>query len=166
MGRRKKLILAVGALVLVTAAIASVCWLLLRRQQSKYGRGPDWPSGPLFLAAAQRDIPRLEAFLEAYPEVLDTRGFFGRTALFSAATDGDSEVVEFLLKKGAAPGPKDDQESTPLHWAAWHGHERVVTLLLEAGAAVDARDDSGHTPLARAAIDGHTQVAKLLLAKE
>eukprot|EP00041_Stephanoeca_diplocostata_P034258 m.1155442 g.1155442 ORF g.1155442 m.1155442 type:complete len:1673 (-) comp24489_c1_seq37:1618-6636(-) len=77
-------------------------------------------------------------------------------ALLSAARRGNSSVVEFLLKRGAAHG-------TSLIEAACHGHLDTVLLLLKCGADVNATNAAGCTALIRAACSGRTLVVKALL---
>jgi hypothetical protein len=68
-------------------------------------------------------------------------------ALINAACFGHPEVVEFLLDRGVAPGAKDHQSFTPLHWAAGNGHVDVVRSLLSRGAPLEAKNAYGGTVL-------------------
>jgi ankyrin repeat protein len=76
--------------------------------------------------------------------------------LFSAAYNGNTEVVRLLLDAGAAPnwtrGGKYDQGYTPLMTALYHGYEDTALALLDKGAATDTRlppvdGDAGFMPL-------------------
>jgi len=67
----------------------------------------------------------------------------GSTALHAAAARGSSELVELLLRKGAALDARDEHGRRPLDLAA---HEGPVVDMLE-GRVVPARD---HTALRRA----------------
>jgi ankyrin repeat protein len=64
------------------------------------------------------------------------------------------QLVELLLKKGAAVDTRDEAGRTALHYAARRGHEELLQLLLEKEAAVHARDDEGRTGLHYAATNG------------
>ena len=51
--------------------------------------------------------------------------------------NGQKEVVELLLSKGAAINLADKDGITPLHTAIQERHKEVVELLLSKGAAID-----------------------------
>ncbi|EQC30461.1 TKL protein kinase, variant 1 [Saprolegnia diclina VS20] len=86
----------------------------------------------------------------------------GYTPLNWAASEGQLEVVRFLLEKGAAIDVKTMLGRTPLHWAASEGHLEIVRLLLTKGAAIDVKTKKGETPLMLAEKDGHGNIAQLL----
>ena len=54
-----------------------------------------------------------------------------RTALHLAASQGQVEVVKFLLTNGASASPKDRYNGSPLDDAKREGHQEVVTYLEE-----------------------------------
>jgi ankyrin repeat protein len=88
--------------------------------------------------------------------------------LLRAAAEGQNEMAERLLEKGAQLESKDGTGRTPLSCAARNGHEAVVKLLLaKDGVDPDSKDARyGQTPLSWAAENGHEAVVKLLLAKD
>jgi RNA polymerase sigma factor (sigma-70 family) len=55
------------------------------------------------------------------------------TPLGWAAGEGDREMVEFLLGRGASVA-KGEAWTTPLAWARQKGHDDIATLLVEVGA--------------------------------
>jgi hypothetical protein len=59
------------------------------------------------------------------------------TALYYAAQEGHTAVVQQLLGAKASVHVVDDENMTPLHKAAYNGHTAVVQLLLNAQSAVD-----------------------------
>ncbi|KAK3237557.1 hypothetical protein CYMTET_52372, partial [Cymbomonas tetramitiformis] len=59
------------------------------------------------------------------------------TPLYAAASNGQKEVVEALLAKGAQVDLADKEGMTPLYRAAYNGHKEVVEALLAKGAQVD-----------------------------
>ena len=73
--------------------------------------------------------------------------------LRNAVRDGDVDLVQDCLHKGAAVHYKDGEGMTPLHQAAVKGYTDVTKVLLEAGASVSAVDKLGQTPLHKAAWD-------------
>lgn len=64
-----------------------------------------------------------------------------------AAKNGDEDVADFLLKRGADIESKDSHGQTPLSWAAENGHEVTVQILHEKGADIESKDSEGRTPL-------------------
>ena len=62
------------------------------------------------------------------------------SALQYAAGYGHTDVVRFLLERGANPAMADDAGQTPLHWATFGPHVEVTRTLVAAGAPITARD--------------------------
>ncbi len=79
--------------------------------------------------------------------------------LFAAACNGDTKVLQRLVKGGKSLKAKDKDGRTPLHFAALGGRLEVAKWLLSQGAELNARDTKGATPLALARQD--TEDAKL-----
>ena len=118
---------------------------------------------PLMLAAKNGDLGAIVQGLEAAND-LEERSFSGKTALLYAAESGCSDVVEFLLKKGAGLN-HIEPEWTPLHLAAMSSSAEVVRLFLNSGGEVNAQNYYGETPLMWAAVRGATDVVELLLRR-
>jgi hypothetical protein len=71
-----------------------------------------------------------------------------RTPLCVAAEQGHAEVVETLLKAGAARNHQTSRaRDTPLGLAIRSGHEAAVKVLLNAGASVHLRNAKGEAPM-------------------
>ena len=86
-----------------------------------------------------------------------------------ACRNGDVEVVNILLNKGAFLGEGIDQYP-PLHYACMHGHADVAKVLLENGADVKYGVNywrngvfKTNTPLLLACKYGHADVVNVLL---
>jgi len=94
---------------------------------------------------------------------LNERDDEGNTSLITAVENGDTEVVQLLLDKGADIETENYDGSTALIWAAANGHTEVVKLLLDKGANIQARNVHGHTALVMAAAYDRTEVVQLLL---
>lgn len=90
----------------------------------------------------------------------------GRTPLFYAAKDGDSEIAAELIGQGAKVNARDKSLETPLHFAARAYQTEIAKMLLENEASVDAQDIHGNTPLSHAVFDsrGRGEMIKLLLS--
>ncbi|XP_073259061.1 transient receptor potential cation channel subfamily A member 1-like [Porites lutea] len=96
------------------------------------------------MACEQGSMPIVEYLVSKDPAIcritlLDHRG---KTPLHLAAGKNHTHIVEFLLEKGAALDPKDDDRRTPLYFAASYGASSVVKLLMEREADVTIRDTS------------------------
>ncbi len=88
----------------------------------------------------------------------------GRTPLsIAAATNGASETVRALLRRGAKVDIVDRAGMSPLLSAAFANDVASVRLLLDAGADANARGATGFTPLMGAAMTGNVDLAQVLL---
>jgi ankyrin repeat protein len=58
----------------------------------------------------------------------------GWTALHYAVTNGDTELVKYLIRYGAFVNKATAEGSTPLFLAKQEGYTEIVTLLKKAGA--------------------------------
>lgn len=91
-------------------------------------------------------------------------GGHGDSALQTAAAHNRVEIVGILLRHGADPNIRTQENRTPLLTAAYHGNTEVVRLLIEAGADVNVAETRfGFTPLIHAAWKGHADIVTLLL---
>ncbi|RMC17288.1 hypothetical protein DUI87_05869 [Hirundo rustica rustica] len=89
----------------------------------------------------------------------------GQTPLMLAAEQGNLEIVQELLKKGANCNLEDADNWTALISAAKEGHAAIVAELLNYNVNLEHRDLGGWTALMWASYKGRTEVAKLLLEK-
>jgi ankyrin repeat protein len=122
------------------------------------------PSDEIYQSIMQGNSRKLLSLLEGNPELLIVKTNYG-PLLYIAAENGNKDIVELLLAKGADVNAKTDRGSTPLHLAAFHNHRNVLELLLVKGAQVNEKSDSGCTPLYSAAEKNSMDAAKLLIAK-
>ncbi|KAG8194403.1 hypothetical protein JTE90_011015 [Oedothorax gibbosus] len=79
--------------------------------------------------------------------VLDTKDLNGRTALSWACESGKTDLVCFLIEKGADFTVKDNESSNLLHIASSHGHEKILKMLLELKMDPDTKNAENNTPL-------------------
>jgi len=72
-----------------------------------------------------------------------------RTALGFAVLNNHTDVVKYLIDKGANIHVVDDEQDSALSLAASRGHADLVQYLLDHGALSDleSRDKDGYTPL-------------------
>jgi ankyrin repeat protein len=85
--------------------------------------------------------------------------------LYAAVDKGHTEVIEFLIKKGADVNAKINNGFTLLHTAAKKGHAEITEALITAGAELDAQDKPGMAPLHWAVGEGHIAIVKALIKR-
>ncbi|KAJ1986639.1 Glycerophosphocholine phosphodiesterase [Dimargaris cristalligena] len=92
------------------------------------------------------------------------------TPLTVAAKLGFTDIIKFLLERGANPNAADKDGETPIHYAAREGHAQVLRLLTQSSCpnnppALNEQDtQNGWTPLCLAALEGHLECVRILLA--
>jgi len=85
------------------------------------------------------------------------------TPLHYTAINGDIEIVEMLLNRGANVNAANQCGITLLHSAVKRKKMEIIELLLKKGAYVNARDSDSVTPLHLAVENGSEEIVKLLL---
>ncbi|KIN03104.1 hypothetical protein OIDMADRAFT_178813 [Oidiodendron maius Zn] len=128
-------------------------------------------SGGMFraleVAAFHASVPVLDALLNS-GAVLK-----GRSALCNAAEQGRTDVVAYLLDRGAAINDIPDNPDilsnalkigvkNALCEAAWRGQPAAVKLLLERGADTSVKDTNGRSALELAEMEGHESCISIL----
>ena len=91
-----------------------------------------------------------------------------RTALWYAASNGNTPLVEMLIARNFFFNRLDDENVSPLCAACNHGHARAAQALLLARANVDGayKGKTSITPLMYACHLGHPEFVALLLKHE
>ncbi|SCV70513.1 BQ2448_1907 [Microbotryum intermedium] len=77
--------------------------------------------------------------IQSHPDIIHGQG---DTLIMLAAYHGHTELVEFLVWKGADPNRVNDRGQSPLAGAVFKNEARVVRALLDGGADPDAGQPS------------------------
>ncbi|CAK6956928.1 kinase D-interacting substrate of 220 kDa B [Scomber scombrus] len=118
----------------------------------------------LFSYVEEENLAAIKAHLDKFKDV-DSRSDNGQTPLMVAAEQGNLEIVQELIRRGANVNFDDVDCWTALISAAKEGHIEVVRELLENNANLEHRDMGGWTALMWAAYKGRTDVAQMLMEK-
>lgn len=94
-------------------------------------------------AAGKGDLGRLDALIDAHPELIDERGGEGvRTALHQAVFGNSEAAVKLLLERGANPNIRCEGDNAyPLHFAVEKHLFPIIRLLVEHGAETIGEGD-------------------------
>ncbi|XP_060938325.1 kinase D-interacting substrate of 220 kDa B [Limanda limanda] len=118
----------------------------------------------LFSYVEEENLAAIKAHLDKFKDV-DSRSDNGQTPLMVSAEQGNLEILQELIKRGANVNLDDVDCWTALISAAKEGHIEVVRELLENNANLEHRDMGGWTALMWAGYKGSTDVAQMLLDK-
>ena len=115
------------------------------------------------VAAKNGDLQTVQMALASSSPINGRDRYSSMTALMTAAAEGHTATVNFLLENHANPNLTADNGATALEFAAAKGRVEVVWLLLKYLADVNAADAKGGTPLMLASWHGHEETVQLLL---
>lgn len=120
----------------------------------------------IHVAAGKNFVPVLELLLKK-GAIIDSPGYYDRTALMEAGRCGSKKAFDFLLKNGADRGKKDALGRTVLMYVCMGPEDQadLVKKLLDEKVNTEEMDENGHPAVYFAAERGYTESAKLLLEK-
>jgi ankyrin repeat protein len=101
------------------------------------------------------------------PTTVNHTDDLGATPLHWAASNGDIEMMNWLIEKKGDMNLYDDEGKYPVHWAAAYGTVEATQLLLDRnnkfGASKPAQDNDGATPIYWACREDQQEICSLLL---
>lgn len=111
---------------------------LLRERQYHAAAKPEVYDGPeIHQAALAGDLEKIKSMLSQDAKLIGAQDKYGNFPIHLAAFKGHTEVVEFLIVRGANVNAKNKYDGTPLYVASYAGREQVVKILVTHGANVD-----------------------------
>lgn len=116
-------------------------------------------------AVTNGDLTLVRSMIEGDRSLLEFKIDSIFTPLNMASYVGKTDIVKYLLEKGADINTKDREGSTPLQNAAAKGHFDIVKLLVEKGSDVNYKDDNGVTPIHFGCMSGNVDLVKYLVEK-
>lgn len=106
------------------------------------------PEKELLWAAEEDKMDVVRELLEENPDMdVNGKDSDGYSALHKAAYNGNCEMAELLLARGANIDGRTNLQWTPLHSACQWNHPKMVELLVSRGADVNALSEGKQTPL-------------------
>lgn len=141
---------------ILTSIVAGICagCFLIPTQHSRHS--------PIHDFARDGNLALLIQDLSTNSSDLNLPDDAGLTPLHLAALHCHTNVIGFLLQKGAKVNRTAQDGTTPLHLAAQEGCIDGVTQLLRAGANVNIKDNQNRTALDRAEAWHQDAIIKLL----
>jgi preprotein translocase subunit SecA len=117
-----------------------------------------------YVVAMGFSVKVLEMLVKSDPLILDKGDFQGNLPIHTAASEGNVEALEYLIKlKKEHLEARNQNDITPLYAAIQYGRETAVTILLKYGAQVNHRLPNGLFPLYIAIQNGFDNIAIKLL---
>jgi len=92
------------------------------------------------------DVAAVKALVEKSPQLVEARDADGLTPLHYAVIDGNVELINYFIDKGAKLEAQNALVN-PLHLAAMRDRKEAVAALLKRGAVLETRDDYQRTAL-------------------
>ena len=115
-------------------------------------------------AAHKGNLKKVKQIIDKDPAQINVQDWQGQTPLYYASSEGNTEVVEFLLAHNANIELGNDLNERPLAKAAKFEHYKTVKTLLMHGAKVNCKDKFGRTPLHEAAMRRDKKIINILLS--
>ena len=110
---------------------------------------------PLAAACDGGSVDVVALLLEKRADMHQVFGSRSLTAMYVAAQEGRTSVVEHLLAHRANVNQENGDGRSPLFGASQEGHDNVVEVLLAQNAAVNSVNKQGWAPLSCASMRGH-----------
>lgn len=118
----------------------------------------------IHVAVLEGKIGSVQAILDEQPNKLNEQDSSGMTPLMHAASCGDKDMVDELLKHSPDVLIKDNGGATAMHYAAKSGKVDIIEKLVLAGCCIHTQDKEGLNALGYAELYSQDEAADLLRA--
>ena len=116
-----------------------------------------------YRALISNDIPVITRMLDEDSALVNQRDDKGRTPIDLAVSRSSTEVVEFLIQRGANINKHEDvYGSTPLLQVVARDRKEIAEILLRHGVDITMKNDAGETAYSFAVALGRTEIAEML----
>lgn len=138
--------------------------MLVDAQPEQPAATPQQTAAQLFYAAtAAADLGKMRMLLtQLQPGEINTVTN-GMTPIMTAASQGNVQVMDFLLANGANPNKRGAMERTALQYAAERNQLEAAKLLIKHGADINGTDNTRLSPLVMAADRRYQELALYLI---
>ncbi len=106
------------------------------------------------------NIEKVKEIINQDISLLETPNPRGSTPLIVAASKGQTDLVKFLIEKGADINRANDFGNTSLHYAAWASDFEAFKCLFDKGANINVVNSQGQTPLQYSCMGGNFEIMK------
>ena len=89
----------------------------------------------------------------------------GWSPIHYAASTGQTEILQYLISKGANVDAKSPNETTPMMLASRHGYIQIVKILLNSGADFSIKNQQGMTAIDFASKANQKEIADGLISR-
>ena len=120
---------------------------------------------PLHLATCKNNLEVVQQLINLPSIRINTMDNDGMTPLHWASQCGYTDIVDYLISKGAIINIQNANGYTPFHVASFNGHLSVVELLITKGTNINIHGNNDETPLHIASERGHLSVVEYLINK-
>lgn len=125
-----------------------------------------WLKGDVcFQAVKNGNLLKVKSLVEENPGILEARDNKGMTPLALAGWYGKSDILKFLIARGADLNTRNKNGLTPLFSALDRGKSGIAKILIQNGANIKIRGFRNRTLLHMAARSGNVDIADLLIQK-
>jgi ankyrin repeat protein/L-ascorbate metabolism protein UlaG (beta-lactamase superfamily) len=146
------------------AAITILSFILIWFSTTTYAQTGQM-SDELHKAIGNNNIEKVVQMIEGEIGLLNAPNPRGSTPICVAASKGYTDIVKYLIKKGADVNKGNFFGSTPLHYAAWASDLESFRLLLKNGAVINAENNDGQTPLQFACLGANIEIMKVCISE-